>query len=275
MIDIELTDEEFRLFSYYIHKVSGIYLDSSKDYLIKNRLNRLVKSTNSHSFLELYTKVIADKTGQLEESVINIISTNETSFFRDRYPFEMIKDHILPNIINHPTANRSIDIWSTACSTGQEVYTMGIILKELLGTKTSFSINILGTDISNNVIESANKGCYNVIEIERGLDNSLKGRYFHENGDQWEVADSIKSLTTFKQLNLLDDFSDIGVFDIILCRNVAIYFDESNKADLFNRLGRQLKNGGYLIIGSTESITYTSSLYKMYRYEDSIYYKLD
>lgn len=275
MSDIELTDEEFRLFSYYIHKVSGIYLDSSKDYLIKNRLHRLVKSTCSHSFLELYTKVISDKSGQLEESVINIISTNETSFFRDRYPFEMLKEFILPEIINHPNPNRSIDIWSTACSTGQEVYTMGIILKELLGSESPYNINILGTDISNSVIESANKGSYNLIEMERGLNNSIKERYFHDRGDMWEVSDSIKSLTTFRQLNLLDDFDDLGEFDIILCRNVAIYFDETHKNSLFERLGKRLKSGGYLIIGATESITNVKSEFKMYRYEDSVYYKLD
>lgn len=275
MSDIELTDEEFRLFSYYIHKVSGIYLDSSKDYLIKNRLHRLVKSTCSHSFLELYTKVISDKSGQLEESVINIISTNETSFFRDRYPFEMLKEFILPEIIHHPNPNRSIDIWSTACSTGQEVYTMGIILKELLGSESPYNINILGTDISNSVIESANKGSYNPIEMERGLNKSIKERYFHDRGDMWEVSDSIKSLTTFRQLNLLDDFDDLGEFDIILCRNVAIYFDETHKNSLFERLGKRLKSGGYLIIGATESITNVKSEFKMYRYEDSVYYKLD
>lgn len=279
MLKIKITGDEHALFSRYIKKISGIHLDESKDYLVQSRLYKFLDITASSSFEELYNKALKDKSHVLEHQIIDAITTNETSFFRDYNPFEMLKYKIIPDIIDSQDNSDlrkplKLDIWSAACSTGQEVYTTGIIVKDIVGDTTRHNVKILGTDISDEAITKASHGYYNNIEMERGLEGHTRSRFFSHTEKGWKIDDEIRSLATFQKFNLFDSFMGKGPFDIIFCRNVAIYFTENDRREIFNRLGDRLKQNGYLIIGSTESIESLCPKYKSHRHIRSVYYQL-
>lgn len=276
---IEINMKEHELFAEYVKKLTGIVLDETKDYLVHSRLYKFLDITGSESFEELYHKVVADRTGALKNKVIDAITTNETSFFRDYSPFEMIKYKVIPDIIDKQNNSNldkplKLDIWSAACSTGQEVYTIGITLKEILGDTTKHNIRILGTDISDEAITKASHGYYSSIEMERGVEGHTKNRHFSHTEMGWKIDDEIRALATFKKFNLFDSYAGKGSFDIIFCRNVAIYFSEEDRKDIFTRLGQCLKPGGKLIIGSTESIGRLCPQYESHRHIRSVYYQL-
>lgn len=276
MEKVEITLIEYKLLSAYIEQICGIQLGDDKDYLVRTRLNYLLNATGSKTFTQLYNRIRSDQTNTLKREVINAITTKETSFFRDNTPFEMLKYKIIPDIINstdNSDLNKPLNIWSAACATGQEVYSISMIIKDVFRGITTPNINILGTDISDNAIKSANQGIYNDVEMERGLPKLVKDRYFSHKTNGWQINNEIKDLTTFETFNLFDSFENKGPFDIILCRNVTIYFNDNDKKDIFDRLGKRLKKGGYLIIGSTETIEHLCPQYISFKYKQSVYYQ--
>lgn len=277
---IKIQPDEFQILAQYIHTLCGVNLAAKKAYLIESRLSNLVEETGCSSYIELYQKAKSDLSGKLPRKIIDCITTGETSFFRDAAPFELLRHKILPDIIDRHTRSFPhttaipIHIWSAACSTGQEVYSIATVLQELLGDPSLHNIRLLGTDISNEAIARASQGIYNHIEIERGLPQQNIERYFHHHEDGWKIKDEIRALATFKKANLLEDFSGLGKFDIVLCRNVAIYFTEQDKLSLFQRLIKMLNPNGILIIGSTESITSICPSVESHRHMRSTYYQL-
>lgn len=270
---------EYKVIAQYIHSLCGVNLDPTKTYLIENRLSNLVEEAGCKSFSEFYYKAKSDSSQTLPRRIIDAITTGETLFFRDTAPFELLQHKLLPELIDrrnqssYANIRPSIRIWSAACSSGQEVYSIAILLKELLGDPTLYNIRLLGTDISNQAIAQASRGIYSRIEIERGLTNDKLSRYFTHHNNGWKIQDEIRALSTFKHLNLLDNFSTLGKFDIILCRNVAIYFSEADKISLFNRITQVLEPDGALIIGATESITGITKVYEPRRYLRTVYYQ--
>jgi len=266
------------LLSKYIYEISGIDLDKKKTYLFETRLGPLVKDSGFSTYSELYYKAKMDKS--LERNIINAITTNETSFFRDTGPFELLQHKILPDLIDKRTDKSSrllpisLSVWSAACSTGQEVFSIAITLKELLPDLKKYNIKLLGTDISDSVVAQASYGAFGKFEIERGLPKDKLAKYFSPNGGKWKIKDEIRSMANFKKLNLMLPFSGLGKFDIILCRNVAIYFSMEDKKKVFNKISEILKPDGYLIIGSTESLTGISPKFEPKRYLRSVYYEL-
>lgn len=276
---IEIHPDEFRLISKYIHDISGIYLESNKTYLIETRLSGILEETGCRSYGELCSKAKSDKTDTIANKIIGAISTNETLFFRDTGPFEVLQHKILPDLIDRKTPNSSgllpipIRIWSAACSTGQEVYSISIVLRELLLDPSRYNIKLLGTDISDVAIARASYGKFNRFEIERGLSEQILKKYFHPNGDGWKVNDEIRAMILFKKLNLLKPFESLGKFDIIFCRNVAIYFTMEDRKKLFNRMADVLEPGGYLVIGSTESLAGICSRFEPKRHIRTIFYQ--
>jgi chemotaxis protein methyltransferase CheR len=276
----KISQDEINVISRYIKDICGISLDQSKGYLIETRLKNILKETGCASFGELYSKTKSDATKSLEKKIIDAITTNETLFFRDSGPFELLQHKILPDLIDSRTANSSgllptsIKIWSAACSTGQEVYSISIVLKELLQDISKYSIKLLGTDISDAAISQASYGTYNKFEIERGLTNDKLSRYFTENGEKWKINDEIRSIATFRKLNLMLPFSGLGKFDIIFCRNVAIYFSLEDRKKLFDKIANLLEVDGYLILGSTESLTGVCPRFEPKRHLRSIFYQL-
>jgi chemotaxis protein methyltransferase CheR len=257
-MSIAITPEEMPVWSRYIKEICGIHLDDSKGYLVETRLSGLLSEAGASSFSELFYKARADATSKLRAKIIEAITTNETSFFRDTSPFELLRHKLFPELIdrrNRDGARTPIRIWSAACSTGQEAYSTAITLKELLGDLTPYDIRIVGTDISNKVVAQASYGEYNRLELERGLPPETLARHFMVSGERWKVRDEIRALATFRTMNLLEPFSFPNPFDIIFCRNVAIYFSEADKTRLFHNLAKYLARDGSLIIGSTESIS--------------------
>jgi chemotaxis protein methyltransferase CheR len=275
--NIRIKPDEIQLLAKYVYEVSGIHIQATKAYLIETRLGRILESENCGSYSEFYQKIRMDSSKVLEKKVIDAITTNETLFFRDGNPFELLKHKIIPEIIDRRTANknlRPIRIWSAACSTGQEVFSIAIVLKELLGSNHSYSIKLMGTDLSDAAIKQASYGSYNKFEIERGLPRERLHLYFTPDGANWKIKDGIRSMASFQKFNLMHPFSGLGKFDIIFCRNVAIYFTLEDRKKLFNKIADALEPDGFLIIGSTESLTGVCPRFVPKRHLKSIFYQL-
>ena len=276
---IKITPEELKIITGYIHDISGIHLDASKKYLLETRLSVIAEEHGCASYRELYDKAKRDPRKRIEKQIIDAISTNETLFFRDNGPFELLRHKILPELIDartpkSPRLKTPIRIWSAAASTGQEVYSIAIVLKELLGDTSKYNIKLLGTDISDAAIRQASIGKYNKFEIERGLPRDKLNKYFTLTGGFWKIKDEIRIMANFRKLNLMLPFAGLGKFDIVFCRNVAIYFTLEDRKKLFNKIADILEPDGYLIIGSTESLTGVCPRFTPKRHLRSIYYQL-
>lgn len=275
---IKITPAELKLVSQYIYDISGIHLDQSKSYLFETRLSSIVEEHGCKSYQELYQQARRDPRKEIERKIINAISTNETLFFRDKGPFELLRHKILPEIIDartpkSPGLKTNLKIWSAASSTGQELYSIAITIKELLQNNPSYNVSLLGTDISDDAISQASYGKYNKFEIERGLDRSQLQRYFTLFGDSWKIKDEIRAMVNFRKFNLMQPFNSLGKFDIIFCRNVAIYFTLADRKKLFNKIADALADDGFLVIGSTESLSGVCARFVPKRHLRSIFYQ--
>ncbi len=275
---IPLSSEEFSQLASHIESISGISLDRSKAYLIESRLSRVVRELGLTSFRELHSRAVADLSRTTEKQIINAITTGETLFFRDNTPYELLRQKILPDFIGARTRQKRIPatlrVWSCACSTGQEVYSIAMLLKEKLPQDGRFRTELIATDISDAALDKARVGKYSTLEVERGLPREKQQRYFVRDPDCWRIRDEIRAMVTYQKLNLLDDFSRLGKFDIIFCRNVAIYFSAVNKAQLFRRLENSLQPDGCLIIGATESLAGATTNFITKKYLQTYYYGL-
>ncbi|SMD09525.1 chemotaxis protein methyltransferase CheR [Desulfocicer vacuolatum DSM 3385] len=275
----KITPAECALFSKYICEVSGISVDPAKAYLFETRLGGLLKELRISSYEALHGRARADATRKLEQQIIDRIATNETLFFRDEKPFELLRHKILPDLIDKraPRCRGGlpipIRIWSAACATGQEIYSIAIVLKELLPDLKQYNIRLLATDISGKAIARASSGRFNQFEMGRGLPKDMQQKYFTLQGGDWQINDEIRAMVAFRKLNLLHPFAGLGKFDIILLRNVAIYFNIETRKKVFQKICGVLENDGYLIIGSTESLTSICPDMVPRRYLKSIFYQ--
>lgn len=275
---IKISPTELKIIAQYIHDISGIFLDQSKAYLLETRLSTVAEANGCKSYQELHQKAKRDPSKKIERAIVDAISTNETLFFRDKGPFELLKHKLLPEIIDartpaSPTLKTKIRIWSAAASTGQELYSIAITIRELLGDLSKYNISLLGTDISDQAISQASYGKYNKFEIERGLDRITLQRNFKLLGDSWKINDEIRAMVNFRKMNLMQPFTALGKFDIIFCRNVAIYFTMQDRKKLFNKIADSLEDDGFLVIGSTESLTGVCPRFVPKRHLRSIFYQ--
>ncbi len=274
-----LAGEELRAWLRYIHSITGINLDETKAYLIENRLDPLLREQGCASFSELYYRVRADRGAVLRGKVIDAITTGETFFFRDICPFDVLRFKLVPELIDRRkrelgTGALPIRIWSAACSSGQEVYSIAIVLKELLGDCSAYRIRLVGTDISAAALARASYGAFSNFEVERGLPPQMRDRHFVRHHDGWRVRDELREIATFRSLNLMDEFVGLGLFDIVFCRNVAIYFKEEDRQTLFRRVARVLASDGALIVGATEAVAILCPEYESKRYHRTVFYQL-
>ncbi len=251
-----VTPQDMMELAKLVKQLCGLALDDSKGYLVESRLGQLATEAGCRSYVELCRRAVAGDR-QLRTKVIDAITTHETLFFRDGSPFNVLQHKIVPDIIdskgNTPLAKR-LRIWSAACSTGQECYSIAIVLTELLPNIASWNINILGTDIADVSVAQASRGCYSDYEVNRGMPQPYIQKYMQREGNNWRVRDSLRALVRFDRRNLLESVQDLGPFDVIFCRNVAIYFDPPTRRDLFNRLADRLTPNGYLFVGASESL---------------------
>ncbi len=276
---LKIAPAEIKIITKYIYDISGINLDASKKYLLETRLNSIAEEHGCKSYQELYRKAKADPKKVIERKITDAISTNETLFFRDSGPFQLLQHKILPEIIDARTPKASFSrtplrIWSAASSTGQELYSVAIVLNDLLPDRSKYTIKLIGTDISDAAVAQASSGKYNKFEIERGLARDKLNKHFTLSGGNWKVKDELRAMVNFRKLNLMKPFAGLGKFDIILCRNVAIYFTLPDRKKLFNKIADALEPDGFLIIGSTESLTGICPRFIPKRHLKSIFYQL-
>ena len=274
---IALQPDEHQAMADYIYSLCAISLDQTKGYLIESRLSHLVEELGCRSFRDLIARAKAETGGAIKRRIIGGITTNETLFFRDTAPFDLLRYKLIPEMADRRRANGGntpIRIWSAACSTGQEIYSTAIVLKEVLGDPFRYGVRLLGTDISDEAVAKASKGVFSQVEISRGLTDLQRTKYFRPAAGGWQIADELRAMVSFKHKNLMDNFADLGKFDVIFCRNVAIYFNERDRIALFGRLERALQHDGALLIGAMESLSGICPQFESERYQRAVFYRL-
>jgi chemotaxis protein methyltransferase CheR len=249
-----MTPAENEFLARFLKERSGLVLVGDKGYLIENRLGPIAKAHGLASLSQLVQKLRFGGGPALEQEVVEAMTTNETFFFRDKTPFDLFVDTMLPHLKARPI-DRRIRIWCAACSTGQEPYSLAMILKERAAELGGRQFEILATDLSSEVLAKAKAGRFSQFEVQRGLPIQLLVKYFtQKEGGQWEIAQPIRDMVQWRPLNLLRDFSALGTFDIVFCRNVLIYFDEATKSDIMGRLSRAMASDGFLVLGAAETV---------------------
>jgi len=241
---------------------SGLVLSADKQYLVESRLLPVARKMGMGSLAELVAGLKNGKSGPLMTMVVEAMTTNETYFFRDRTPFESFRSAVLPALMVARRAQRIIRIWCAAASTGQEPYSLAIALKEMAADMAGWRVDLIATDLSSEVLEKARQGIYSQFEVQRGLPIQLLVKYFRQIGEMWQIAPEIRAMVRFQQLNLLADFSHLGVFDLVFCRNVLIYFDQETKTGLLNRLRPLIACDGNLVLGAAETVVGLTEAFK-------------
>jgi chemotaxis protein methyltransferase CheR len=237
-----------------LHRSSGLALDADKAYLAESRLRRIMTRAGIDDLGGLVKQIEGGRKPALMRDVVEAMTTNETFFFRDRLPFEHFKSYILPQLIEARSASRSIRIWCAACATGQEPYSLAMILDEEAKKLTGWNVEILATDLSRSVVDTAREALYSQFEVQRGLPINYLLRYFHQEGSHWRLSEHVRSRVKFQEFNLLSDPFRFGQFDIVFCRNVLIYFDPETKKQVLHRLANVLAPDGYLVMGAAETV---------------------
>ena len=241
---------------------SGLTLLADKHYLVESRLLPVARRTGVSGLAELVANLKAPGAEPLVTEVVEAMTTNESLFFRDKVPFEQFRDHVLPALIKSRSQSRRIRIWCAAAATGQEPYTLAIMLKEMSKDLRGWRFEILATDLSASVLEKAKSGIYSQFEVQRGLPVVLLIKYFSQIGDTWQIAPELRAMVQFKPFNLLHDFAPLGRFDVIFCRNVLIYFDQATKVDVLTRLAAAIEPDGFLALGAAETVVGLTDAFK-------------
>jgi len=272
---INVSEPEYILLKQFIENHCGIVLEKGKEYLIETRLSELAKEVGADSFQAFHLKAKNDKSGNLRERIIDAMTTNETSWFRDNSAWEYLKRKGVPNLIDRMIKGEKVRIWSAAASTGQEAYSLAMLFYEILQYRGMLNylhrLEILGTDISSSALTTARSGRYDAIAIQRGLPKDKQSRFFKQESNQWEIIPEIKKIVSFKEFNLQDAFMSLGPFDLILCRYVSIYFSEQFKRELFGKFARSLKRpGAVLLLGATESLRGFSDQFNIEYYQNAM-----
>ncbi len=233
---------------------SGLVLSDDKQYLLESRLDPVMQKAGIADMARLVLALRDGHKPGLADAVVDAMTTNESLFFRDKNPFELLSSLVIPELLQRRPQSQTVRIWCAAASTGQEPYSIAMLLREnerLLGGRR---VEIVATDISSEVLARAEEGIYNQFEVQRGLPVNYLLRYFTKSGDMWQIAPEIRAMVRFSRLNLLQPFGHLGTFDIVFCRNVLIYFDAPTKSDVIARISGVLAKDGYLFLGGAETV---------------------
>jgi chemotaxis protein methyltransferase CheR len=242
---------------------SGLVLSADKQYLVESRLLPVARKAGVANLGELVAKLKSGQHPSLMTEVVEAMTTNESFFFRDKTPFDHFRQTVMPALLTARKNLKTIRIWCAAASTGQEPYSLAMCLKEIERDIVGWRIELLATDLSTEVLEKARAGLYTQFEVQRGLPIQLLIKHFAQTGELWQIAPELRAMVHYRQLNLLADFLALGVFDLIFCRNVLIYFDQDTKIDVLNRMARVTANDGYLILGAAETVVGLTDRFKM------------
>lgn len=278
---VSLSNSEFVLFRNFICERCGINIEENKAYLIETRLAKMLIDSGLNSFTELYNSIESNWDDSIATKIIDAVTTNETFWFRDKKPWEVIENCLMPQFVEmlrnkHKT---KIRIWSAAASTGQEIYSTVMCIDNYLRKNNITDIKLtdfefIATDISTNVLEIAKKGIYDSISIKRGLELEYRELYFKKEGHVWLVADFIKNRVKFEQFNLRNSFMFMGKFDLVLCRYVLIYFSKDFRKEVLEKMTRAINKEGYFIIGTSEIYYDMDYLFEKKSYNEATYYML-
>jgi chemotaxis protein methyltransferase CheR len=274
-----VTVDEFASLRDYIEDKCGIALDENKGYLIETRLAKLMVESGCENFTEFARLAKSESGTVLRDKIIDAMTTNETLWFRDGHPYTIMSEKILPDLADQlKSGNRAtVRIWSAACSTGQEPYSIAMEIHEFCKTCPGVrpeQFEIIGTDISSAALFLAHAGRYDQLAIKRGLDDEVRQRYFEQDGRVWKLTDEIKRMVTFKKYNLQDSLTPLGNIDVVFLRYVAIYFAEKFKQTLMANIANLLRPSGYLVIGAVESLLGVSREYDLLTHAGGNYYKV-
>lgn len=248
-----MTPADYDFLCRFLKDRSGLVLAAEKGYLVESRLMPVARRNGFANVTELTQRVMTNASESLRIEVVEAMMNNESFFFRDRIPFERMRDTILPDLMVKRAAQKQIRIWSAACSTGQEPYSLAMLLDDYPGIG-GWQIDIIATDISNDALEQAKSGLYSQFEVQRGLPIQMLMRHFEQIDDQWQIGERLRRRVQFRQINLLSEFGSLGRFDVVFCRNVLIYFDHATKIDVLARVRRAMPADGYLVLGAAETM---------------------
>lgn len=262
---------DFEFIARLLKERSGLSLTKDKAYLLESRLNPVARKWNFAGFDELAQAIRAGNNEALLVDVTEAMTTNESFFFRDRKPFEQFREAVLPHLLEQRASTRAIRIWSAACSSGQEPYSIAMILKERAADLAGWNIEIVATDLARPVLEKAKQGMYSQFEVQRGLPVRLLIKYFAQVGERWQIDEGIRRMVRFAPFNLLHDPSPLGPFDVVFCRNVLIYFDQPTKTRVLENIANLLAPDGTLYLGGAETVLGTTERFQLIPGQRGIY----
>ena len=262
---------DFEFIAQLLYQRSGLVITQEKAYLLESRLNPVARKWDLDSFESLITALRANKEERLMVDVTEAMTTNESFFFRDNRPFDQFKDLVLPHMLEARGANKHLRIWSAACSSGQEPYTLAMILKEEAARLVGWKFDIIATDLSTEILNKAKEGLYSQFEVQRGLPITLLMKYFTQEGEKWRISDDIRRMVTFKPFNLLSSPSALGTFDVVFCRNVLIYFDQQTKGEVLSRISQIMPADGFLYLGGAETVLGISNSFEVMPGQRGVY----
>lgn len=248
-----VTEHDFSYLRKLVYDNSAIVLETGKEYLVESRIAPLARAKGFGSISEFVVKLQSAPYGPLHNDVIEAMTTNETSFFRDSHPFEAMRTHVLAEMKEKLAHKKSINIWSAACSSGQEPYSLAMLVSEFFASQPGWKVNITASDISEEMLSYSKQGQYTQLEVNRGLPVTMMVKYFENHGTVWKIKDNIRNMLDFRKMNLSDRWPMMPKMDVIFLRNVLIYFDQDTKREILNKMRNQLQPHGYLFLGSAET----------------------
>ena len=256
-----MTPADYDYLRKLVKERSGLVLSADKQYLIESRLLPVARKCGAGNLAELVSRLKAPRAEALAVEVVEAMTTNESFFYRDKIPFDHFRDSIVPDLIKARATRRGIRIWCAAAASGQEPYSLAMILKDF-SQLVGWRIEIIATDLSNDVLEKAKAGIYSQFEVQRGLPIQMLVKHFIQSGETWQISPEIRAMVQYRQLNLLTDFAHLGRFDLVFCRNVLIYFDQPTKVDVLMRIARVTEPDGILVLGAAETVVGLTDAFK-------------
>jgi chemotaxis protein methyltransferase CheR len=257
-----MTPADFQFLAKFLKDRSGLALAEDKGYLLESRLVPVARAHGLKSVDDIAAEVRAGRNQRLMAAVVEAMTTNESFFFRDIKPFDQFKTIVMPRLLARRAATKQLRIWSAACSTGQEPYTLAMLLTEAAAQLQGWRIEIVATDIAPGVLAKARAGLYSQFEVQRGLPVQMLLKHFSQKAEGWEIAPQLRAMINFREFNLLTDMKPFGVFDVVFCRNVLIYFDQTTKADVLARIRERMKEDGILYLGGAETVLGVSESFR-------------
>jgi chemotaxis protein methyltransferase CheR len=270
-----MTPADFQLLAKFLKEQSGLSLAEDKGYLLESRLVPVARAHGLKSVDDVAAEVRAGHNQRLMNAVVEAMTTNESFFFRDIKPFEQFKEFVLPQMLARRATTKQLRIWSAACSTGQEPYTLAMLLTEAAARLQGWRVEIIATDIAPGVLAKARSGLYSQFEVQRGLPVQMLLKHFGQKAEGWEIAPQLKAMINFREFNLLSDMKGLGVFDVVFCRNVLIYFDQPTKADVLARMRGQMREDGILYLGGAETVLGVSDAFRPVQGQRGLYSTTD